>query len=587
MQLKAAEDLLKQADRDRRKTSAVASEAEEDGRSKEARIKDLTLRIESMDYDLCVANQKLCAAETELAELRRRLITSEHAAEAARGKADSTQQQMDRLQVEYHERSHRYNTLERQFTEDHHAKVELEAMLRHSEKHGEELQDRLSLAESQLSELRREASELGSLRVQLSDCQRQLATALEAKNGQSMELLKSEEALAGALSEANLVQRLREDLQLMQSKEAALLNKLTAAEATTITLETEYKDQVQRSAEFEAHLSESNKLCRQLDGELATARRHLERAEVERTAYARVPDAQGMARVNIELADKKRECEELAAGVEKLHAKAELERAMRLEVEARLQSVLATTAHPLPVPLSMPVPMPVPVTEVVTGRPDGPLLRQLAEERNSLVENLSQLAATLHTVWEALAPRVFPYIAPGTPPGDGQLTELAAIGSRLLRGAQSASSRLKDLVLHYASVLGTNGRRNAEAAFLAESTEDVDDFDVSVQLVSVILEKLVADVSTAKRVIEDQQQPLSLAHHHSLGEPISGIPPPVHRVHAVSSISRTQRFHHSSSSPLSFRQPNFATLPPPTRVAYEPLSSQLDRHSLPRDSFRP
>ena len=54
------------------------------------------------------------------------------------------------------------------------------------------------------------------------------------------------------------------------------------------------------------------------------------------------------------------------------------------------------------------------------------------------------------------------------------------------------------------SVLGENVRRTAEAALNAEQTDDTDDFEVTLQLLSLILEKLVCDMGSAQRTIEDQ-----------------------------------------------------------------------------------
>ena len=72
---------------------------------------------------------------------------------------------------------------------------------------------------------------------------------------------------------------------------------------------------------------------------------------------------------------------------------------------------------------------------------------------------------------------------------------------------QSASAygqRLRDTVAGYVGVLGKSASRNAEAALAAEPTADTDDFEVSHQLLSVILERLVADMHNAKTIIEDQ-----------------------------------------------------------------------------------
>ena len=95
--------------------------------------------------------------------------------------------------------------------------------------------------------------------------------------------------------------------------------------------------------------------------------------------------------------------------------------------------------------------------------------------------------------------------------------------------AIATGAKLKGLVKAYLGVLGEGTRLNAEAAMVAEATDETDDFEVSIQLSQLILEKLVADVASARRTIEDQNVLL----HTTATEHVSLYPSPLARAASI------------------------------------------------------
>eukprot|EP01061_Rhynchopus_euleeides_P004958 TRINITY_DN14189_c0_g1_i1.p1 TRINITY_DN14189_c0_g1~~TRINITY_DN14189_c0_g1_i1.p1 ORF type:complete len:603 (+),score=233.94 TRINITY_DN14189_c0_g1_i1:43-1851(+) len=478
--LDAAEENVQSLEAARRKTSSAVAAAEQAARDKEARMRDLQVRLEGLDQELCFANQRVCNSDTEIAELRRRLLTAEGAAEKCASRADAATQQLNLLQKQLQDLTHTNAAMERKCVEEQHQRVELVSLLKHAEAAHDEIQSKMEHSEVVIADLRRDATEMTKLKMSLGETKRQLQTVLAAKNGVNIELIRSEEALAAALSDATLAERLRGELQQLANMYDTVSAKLEASEDALNTTR--------------AELDSSRVRCDEVDRRAITAEREASKLHQDMEAVARGAkmlqenevlrreDDLELESLRVEVQERRRECEELAMGVERLHEKASRERAKRIELEAFRDEMLALEAR----------------------NNDRQQVAALSEERLVLEQQLSQVVGTLTMLWNELGPLVITPFSAGMSPADGQLSEVAVGASRLLKRAHSTVAALKKLVMTYTGVLGEGVRRTAEAAMNAETTDDTDDFEVAIQLLSLVLEKLVADMGSAKRTIEEQ-----------------------------------------------------------------------------------
>eukprot|EP01064_Diplonema_japonicum_P018504 TRINITY_DN27195_c0_g1_i1.p1 TRINITY_DN27195_c0_g1~~TRINITY_DN27195_c0_g1_i1.p1 ORF type:complete len:582 (+),score=200.61 TRINITY_DN27195_c0_g1_i1:40-1785(+) len=470
---RALELALRMAEDAKRKALSAASEMEQETFLKNARSKDQTMRLDNLDYELTAANQKINAYETELAELRRRLITADSQNEALTARADSATLQLRNVEHELQDFQHATSATERRCQDEQRQRSELEAMIKRLEGTNEQLNEKRAAHETSFAELQREVAMLPAVKSQLADTQRKLAAALESRNGASLNLMKSEEALAEALTDSSLVERLRGELNASTNRIAAMSTQLLEADASRAESEAIIMNLRHELDVVQATAQQSSKEVRNLEAEL-----HNVTLEVSRSGGG---DQGELEVLRESLQESRTECEELAAGVEKLHSMAEQEKSRRLQVEAYHHEM-----HKLGT-------MPGHTMDIIT----------LAEERDMLMDQLTQVVSSLDMIWNELAPFAFSGAINSTPL-DGQLAELAVVGARMFKASQRTGARLREVVTQYISVLNPGARRNAEAAMEAETTDDTDDLEVSLQLLSLILEKLVADISNAKNIIEEQ-----------------------------------------------------------------------------------
>ena len=382
LRLNAAEEALAQMEAGRRKLIHSASTAEEDAKDKEARMRDLQVRLEGLDQELCFANQRACSADTEIAELRRRLLTADGAAEKAESRADAMSHQLDVLQQQMQDLTHVNATLERKAVEDQHQKVELQSLLQRAQGATEQLQSKCERSEATVAELRREATEMTKLKMMLGEAKRQLQNVLASKNGVNIELLRSEEALAAALQDATHAETMRGELQNVTKMYEAVAGRLQQSEGIHEEARSDLSVMLQRNEELERRASEAEKrsaaLTLQME-EVALDAKVLHDNE----ALRRQDDAE-LETLRVEVQERRRECEELAMGVERLHQKSERERSKRIELEAFRDEMMALEARNV----------------------DRQKVLALTEERSVLEQQLSQVVTTLNMLWNELGPMV-------------------------------------------------------------------------------------------------------------------------------------------------------------------------------------
>ena len=332
----STDDIVRAAEDARRRALTQNAELEEQLRQKDSHLKDATMRLESLHQELSTARQKLCIGETELADLRRRLITSDANYDAAHTKAETTTRQLDQLQIEFNDLSHQHGLLDRRSSEDHHQRLELETLLERANRSSEELNDKLARSEGIIADLRREVQDMAHLKIQLSESQRQAADALEAKSGTVVELLKSEEALALALASSNSVEQMRNELTITLSKYESLHTRCSTAETTATTLEVELSTAKETIRQLEVSLTDTERVATtQADQNIDLRRSN---AQLEELETVRKEDGVELQAIRQELIERRAECEELASGVQRMHTKVELERSRRQELEILLSS---------------------------------------------------------------------------------------------------------------------------------------------------------------------------------------------------------------------------------------------------------
>ena len=382
--LRGAEECTSHAEAGRRKAVAAAAAAEEDASNKEARAKDLQLRLEGLDAELCAANQRVCSADTETAELRRRLMGAEAAAETAQSKADALAHQLSGVQEQMQDVAHANATMERRAVEDQHKMIELGSLLKRSEAAQEQLQSKLARADATVQELRRDSGEITRLKMALGEAKRATHAALTSKNGVGIELARAEDALHAALAEGTLSERLRDEAFAAHALHDAAAAKLAACEEALLRAQAEVEGLGLRCEAAERHAAEEEKARARLQEDMGMLA-HDAKALHDNETLRRADDAE-LEALRAEVCERRTQCEELAMGVEQLHQKLERESAQRVELEAVRDELLAL--------------------ERSGAAGSKATLQQLVDDRSVLEQQLAQVVGTLDMLWGELAPAV-------------------------------------------------------------------------------------------------------------------------------------------------------------------------------------
>eukprot|EP00756_Hemistasia_phaeocysticola_P043771 Hpha_TRINITY_DN17341_c0_g1::TRINITY_DN17341_c0_g1_i1::g.137890::m.137890 len=476
-----------QREAERRRMAQRLVDAEEASRVADSEARQLRRRSDHVEAQLSAVQGRLRATEADAAELRRRLILAEAKRDAAGGRAEVAEGRLEEQEGELAEARRRSLSFEKQAEAERQAVVEREEQLRHQAAQLEVMQDlkhRLDAASGEARDFARRCEELESRLSQAEATSERLADEKAAVLG---ELRRAETALGETALAASSVDNLRAEVRHLQAR-------------------------LRQEQDHCADLNTSAREARQESAELKAALREAERRSTETTAQVR------------SLAEREAVLQEAASAGERAAQRAGT-------AEEELENLRQRCA------------------ELENSLRQSELVMGQETERRLILEHTVVGAGWARDLYAKLAPLVSIPVTDSTQADASAFEQLGGAASRKLAAADASCGKLRSLVDRFLGVLGESARKSAQAALDAESTgvDDLDDFEVLSELMQLILDKLLEDVSAAQRVIVEQN---GLLRSGESGRTPEAHPPPQLKDQPVGWRSTPSRQDHRTYSPV-------------------------------------